>query len=132
EAWLAERIARFSECAEHKVRREIGGLAKYVDVRSFVTGIRIGGERAASELARAGFLGDLGAVETSVKILGQGGVPVAESVEALRGAAGIAYRAVGAELYADRSNGEKIDLMDLAALREERATAHAGALAAAD
>jgi radical SAM-linked protein len=129
EAWLAERIARFAESSEHKVRREMGGLAKYVDVRSYVTGIRIGGEHAHRELARAGFFGDLLPVETSVKILGQGGVRVAEIVEALGG--DIAYRAVRAELYADRPNGDKIDLLDLAALREQRAGTHASSLVAA-
>jgi hypothetical protein len=96
------------------------GLARFVDVRSFVTDLRLGDERASDEVARAGFIGDLAVVEARVKILGQGGVRVPEIVEALTGDAGFEHRAVRAELYGEQPDGRTIDPMDLAAMRERR------------
>ncbi|MET0595362.1 MAG: TIGR03960 family B12-binding radical SAM protein, partial [Polyangiaceae bacterium] len=54
ERWLEERVAALLAASEHKVRREIDGLAKYVDVRSYVTGARVLGAEARGEIARAG------------------------------------------------------------------------------
>jgi radical SAM-linked protein len=119
EPWLEGRIALFAESPELKIRREMNGLSKYVDVRSFVSSMRLGGEQAHAEVARAGLFGDLVVVEAHVKILGQGGVRVAEIIEALTGDAAIAHRAVRAELYAER-DGRAVGALDLAALREPR------------
>jgi radical SAM family uncharacterized protein/radical SAM-linked protein len=116
EAWLADRVSSFMDESEHKVRREIDGLAKYVDVRSFVTHAVIGGDAAAREVRRAGVLGDLVILEVDVKILGSGGVKTAEIVEAVTGDAGFAHRAIRAALYAERE-GRRIDPLDLAGVR---------------
>jgi radical SAM family uncharacterized protein/radical SAM-linked protein len=119
EAWLADATARFLEAGERKVRRELDGLAKYVDVRSFVTGARMGGEAAAASARHAGFVGDFALLEVDVKILGSGGVKTAEIVEAITEGAGLAHRAIRTALHAVR-DGAEIDPMDLAGLRRAR------------
>ena len=119
EAWLGAAVQRFLAAPEYKVRREIDGLAKYVDVRSFVTGARIAGSEAAEETARAGLVGDLVVVEVDVKLLGSGGVKAVEIAEAITGEHGFPHRAVRAALYAER-DGARIDPLRIEALRRPR------------
>ena len=119
DAWLTDGVERFLSAPEWKVRREIDGLAKYVDVRSFVTGARMGGIDAAREIARAGLLGDLAVVEVDVKILGSGGVKAAEIAEAITGEHAFPHRAIRADLYAER-DGARIDPLHPEALRRPR------------
>jgi radical SAM family uncharacterized protein/radical SAM-linked protein len=121
EPWLAEKVGTFLETSEKKVRRDLDGLAKYVDVRSFVTGARVGGDATSQDARRAGFVGDLAFVEVDVKILGSGGVKTTELVEAITDGAGIPHRAIRTALYADR-DGAQVDPLHLAALRRARAT----------
>jgi radical SAM family uncharacterized protein/radical SAM-linked protein len=127
EAWLADRARAFMTETEHKVRREIDGLAKYVDVRSFVTDLAIGGERAASDVRRAGVLGELVALEVDVKILGSGGVKTAEMVEAISGDAGFHHRAIRVALYGERE-GKRIEPLDVASLRRGQVEKEQGSL----
>jgi len=119
EAWLHERIERFLEAPERKVRREIKGLAKYVDVRSFVTGARMSGERAYRDARRAGFIGEFALLEVDAKILGSGGVKTFELVDAITERAGLPHRAIRVALYAER-DGSEVDPLDLTALRRAR------------
>ena len=122
EGWLAAGVERFLAAPEWKVRREIEGLAKYVDVRAYVTGARIAGVDAAREIARAGLVGDLAVVEVDVKLSGSGGVKAAEIAEAIVGEHGFPHRAVRAALYAER-DGARVDPLHLQALRRPRASA---------
>ena len=119
EAWLANGVQRFLLAPEWKVRREIDGLAKYVDVRAFVTGARMGGIEAARDTARAGLLGDLAVVEVDVKLLGSGGVKAAEIAEAITGEQAFPHRAIRAAFYAER-DGARIDPLTPDALRRQR------------
>jgi radical SAM-linked protein len=119
DAWLAAGVERLLGASEWKVRREIDGLAKYVDVRSYVTGARMGGVAAVEETARAGLLGDLAVVEVDVKLLGSGGVKAAEIVEAITGEQGFPHRAIRAALYGER-DGARVDPLHLEALRRPR------------
>jgi radical SAM-linked protein len=119
EAWLAAGVQRFLAAPEWKLRREIDGLAKYVDVRSFVTGARIAGSEAVEETARAGLVGDLVVVEVDVKLLGSGGVKAVELAEAITGEHGFPHRAIRAGLYAER-DGARIDPLCIEALRRPR------------
>jgi len=119
QAWLAESVQRFLEATEWKVRREIEGLAKYVDVRSFVTSARIGGNDAQLEARRAGLVGDLMLIEVDAKILGSGGVKTTEIVHALTGGSDVPHRAVRAALYGERA-GVPIDPLNLALLRRAK------------
>jgi len=129
EAWLAERVAAMLAMPEIKVRREVDRLAKYVDVRAFVTDARMGGAQALDEVARAGLMGDLVVVEVHVKILGSGGVKTTELAQALTGDAAFPHRAVRAELYGER-DGERIDPFDLVRLRKPRSATAQPATAA--
>jgi radical SAM family uncharacterized protein/radical SAM-linked protein len=122
ETGLADRLQRFLAAPEWKVRREIEGLAKYVDVRSYVTGARMAFPDAARETARAGLIGDLAMVEVDVKLLGSGGVKAAELAFAITGEPGFPHRAIRAALYAER-DGARIDPMNTQALRRPRASA---------
>jgi radical SAM family uncharacterized protein/radical SAM-linked protein len=121
EAWLRERIDAFLAASERKVRREIDGVARYVDVRSFVTGARLGGDEARRCSQRAGFIGDVVLVEADVKILGSGGVKTTEIVQAIAETPELPHRAIRAAVYADRA-GIEVDPLDLAAVRRPRAS----------
>jgi radical SAM-linked protein len=122
EGWLADGVCRFLSLRECKVRREIDGLAKYVDVRAFVTGARLSGIEAAQETARAGLVGDLAVVEVDVRLLGSGGVKAAEIAHAITGDPAFPHRAIRAGLYAERE-GARIDPLDPQALRRPRPAA---------
>jgi radical SAM family uncharacterized protein/radical SAM-linked protein len=122
EAWLAAGVERLLAAPEYKVRREIDGLAKYVDVRFYVTGARMAGIEGTRAIARAGLVGDLAIVEVDVKLLGSGGVKAAEIAEAITGEQGFPHRAIRAALYAER-DGVQIDPLQLEALRRPRAVA---------
>jgi radical SAM-linked protein len=119
ETWLRERIERFLEAPERKVRREIEGLAKYVDVRSYVTGARVAGEHARHDARRAGFIGEFALLEVDVKILGSGGVKTVEIVDAIAEGPGLPHRAIRVALYAER-DGAEVDPLNLTALRRAR------------
>jgi len=119
DAWLGDQVARFLGAQEWKVRREMDGLAKYVDVRSFVTGARIGDGGAREEAARAGFLGDLAIVEVDVKLLGSGGVKATEIAEAITGDQAFPHRAIRSAMFAEK-DGARIDPLHVEALRRPR------------
>jgi radical SAM family uncharacterized protein/radical SAM-linked protein len=120
DAWLADKVARFLDAPDKKIRRELDGLAKYVDVRAFVTSARSGGDEAARSAGHAGFVGNLALLEVDVKILGSGGVKASEIVEAITDGAGLPHRAIRTALYA-HTGGVDIDPLDLSALRRARA-----------
>jgi hypothetical protein len=117
--WLEARVEDFLRASEHKVRREVKGLAKYVDVRSYVTRARVGGEDARRAVRRAGLVGDFTVLEVDVKILGSGGVKTVEIVEAITGNANVPHRSIRDRLYSERA-GIEVDPMDLAALRRAK------------
>jgi radical SAM-linked protein len=119
DAWLGDQVARFLAAQEWKVRREMDGLAKYVDVRSFVTGARLGDGGARAEAAEAGFLGDLAIVEVDVKLLGSGGVKATEIAEAITGDPAFPHRAIRAAMFAEK-DGARIDPLHVEALRRPR------------
>jgi radical SAM family uncharacterized protein/radical SAM-linked protein len=116
EPWLAERIDKLLAAPEARVRREIEGLAKYVDVRAYLTSLALGGSDAAALMTRAGLLGDLVVMEAAVTIPGSGGVKTSEIVEAVTGDKAFPYRAVRAALYGEK-DGARVDPFDLELLR---------------
>jgi radical SAM-linked protein len=122
EQWLRDGIARFLQAPECKVRREIEGLAKYVDVRSFVNSARLGSDDARAEARRAGLLGDLLLIDVDVKILGSGGVKTNEMVQAFTAASDVPHRAVRTALYGERA-GISLDPLNLVALRRAKGEA---------
>jgi radical SAM family uncharacterized protein/radical SAM-linked protein len=107
-AWLEARCRAFMEDASVRVRRDVKGIGKLIDVRSFVTALAVGGEDAEAALERAGIVGRVVALDVSVRILGSGAARVAEIVEAVTGDAACAHCAVRAELVAGA--GSPLDL----------------------
>ena len=116
------------------VRRFEKGLAKIVDVKKFLRGLEVGA-RAAAFLEEAQVLGDFVPLLVDVAIMGDGGVKIAEVIEALfpgtgnsrRGGAStfdgspenIPYHAVRAELGLAHE-GEYVTPLDLAKVFELR------------
>ncbi len=70
-------------------RREIEGIAKMVDVRSYLLGLRVAGPEARQQLDRAGMMGDLVCVEADVSIPGSGAVKASEIVAVMLGENGV-------------------------------------------
>jgi radical SAM-linked protein len=84
EARLRAEVERVLATPEIKVvRRFEKGLAKVVDVKRFLRGLTVGEDRAARFLDEARVAGDFVPLLADVAILGDGGVKIAEIVEAL-------------------------------------------------
>jgi radical SAM-linked protein len=104
EVRLREEVARVLDAAEIRlVRRFERGLAKVIDARRFIRHIAPLDSRAGLFLEEAGACGDLVPVLVDVEITGEGGVKIAEVMEALLGKnadgdVSVPYHAVRAEL----------------------------------
>ncbi len=85
-AALEERITALLGREEAKVRRDIGGVGKIVDVRRYVLALALGEEDAERELRAAGIVGGVVALAATVAISQTGSAKVSEVVEALFGA----------------------------------------------
>src|SRR5262249_37910946 len=82
------------------VLREIDGLKKKIDVRSWLRKVSVG--RGGDVLERAGFVGALVPIEVEVALAGSGGVKIAEVVEALLNK-DVPHRAIRATMWSTRS-----------------------------
>ncbi len=82
---VAERARELLEKSEAKVRRNIEGVGKIVDVRRFLLALEPGGADAEQHLAEAGVLGRLVPLEVTLAISQSGSAKVSEVVEALFG-----------------------------------------------
>jgi radical SAM family uncharacterized protein/radical SAM-linked protein len=120
---LAERIAAFLAQSEARVRREVGGLGKLVDVRSFVKSMSLGDAGSLEAIAQAGIVGATVPLDVSIAIGPNGSTKVSEVVEALFGEA-IDHLAVRAALVAGAGSPR-----DLAPHRRSRPVAVAAAAA---
>jgi radical SAM family uncharacterized protein/radical SAM-linked protein len=104
EARLRAEVQRVLESTEIRlIRRFERGLAKAVDAKRFLRHIEAGDARAAAFLDQARVAGDLVPLLADVSITGDGGVKIAEIMEALFGKnddgdVAIPYHAVRAEL----------------------------------
>jgi radical SAM-linked protein len=116
EAGLAEQIERFLSATQATVGRVVDGVARQIDVRSYVLSAHVADATAAPLLKRAGLAADPAVIDVDVRLSGSGGVKVAEIVEAISHDARIPHRAVRAELYCDR-DGTRFDPLDPSALR---------------
>ncbi|HVU03241.1 MAG TPA: TIGR03960 family B12-binding radical SAM protein [Polyangiaceae bacterium] len=108
---VAERIAAFEALPEIVVRRKTEGVGRDVEVKKYVTTLRVGAGDALAVIARAGIVGDLVPLDVRTVITGNGTVKIAEVVEALFGAP-VPFKAVRAELGTQGASP-----MDLAAHR---------------
>jgi radical SAM family uncharacterized protein/radical SAM-linked protein len=105
EAWLRDRIASAPE-RDLAVVRRIDGVGKRVDVRAFLRAIDVGGAEAASDLARAGTIGDLASITVEVDVRNSGGVKIAEVVEAVFRGDDLPHTAVRVALGARGNDGK--------------------------
>lgn len=136
EARLRAEVDRVVVAPEIKViRRFERGLAKSIDVKKFLRGLSVGDSRAAAYLDAAQMLGDFVPLLVDVAVTGDGGVKIAEVVEALfpkalvsrRGnssalaedAENVPYYAVRAELGL-LNDGDYVTALDLPKLAELR------------
>ncbi|HMJ10889.1 MAG TPA: TIGR03936 family radical SAM-associated protein, partial [Polyangiaceae bacterium] len=85
-AALEARVAEFMALDSARVRREIKGIGKWVDVRQLVAELHVAGSDALSALERAGFVGRMVPLEVTIRLSQQGSAKVSEVVEALLGA----------------------------------------------
>jgi len=126
-AGLNDRVTEFMACSEHKLRRDIEGIGKVVDVRSYVRSVSLAAD-PATLLERAGMLGDLVALEAELSITQTGTAKVTEVVEAIVGERGFPHQAVRIALLA--ANTTPLDLLPFRkakpAPRVEEAVAVAG------
>ncbi|MCC7538433.1 MAG: TIGR03960 family B12-binding radical SAM protein [Deltaproteobacteria bacterium] len=85
EAWVAAIAARVADARrrELRVRREIDGVGRSIDVGSYLMDVRVGAGRAA--LDEAGIVGRFVPIEMDLRITGQGSTRPSEVVEALFG-----------------------------------------------
>jgi radical SAM-linked protein len=121
EAWLRERIGAAMAASELPVVRRIDGIGKRVDVRSFLRRLAVGDAEAREAIARAGLVGDLVVLTVDVEVRGNGGVKIAEVVEALAGDAELPHRSVRAAMGLRTSAGDLVSPLSLASVREAKA-----------
>jgi radical SAM-linked protein len=107
-AGLDQHIAEFLAKSEHKLRRDIEGVGKFINVRQFVQEMRIGGEESLALLERAGLLGRMIPVDVTIEIGQRGSAKIAEVVEALTGLPNFPHRGVRIALLA--GDGTPLDL----------------------
>jgi hypothetical protein len=122
---LAERITEFLARSEARVRREVSGVGKIVDVRSFVRTMAIGDETSLEALGRAGIVGRVVPLDVTISISPNGSAKVTEVVEALLGAP---HDHLGVRVALVAGSGTPLDLLPH---RRVRAVASADPPAAA-
>jgi hypothetical protein len=101
EAALAERCRKAMEAASLPFRREIEGIGKTIDVRTYLRRADVAGPDAHAALLRAGLAGDLCALDVDCAITQSGAAKAAEFAAVLAGDGVTAppHRAVRVELY---------------------------------
>jgi radical SAM-linked protein len=113
----ADELARFVAERRHGplvVRRNIDGVGKRVDVAQYLEMVRVG--EGATQLARAGLVGELIPVAIGLRITQSGTAKAGEALEALLGRADVPARIVRSALGCNR-NGALTSPLELDALR---------------
>jgi radical SAM-linked protein len=86
DAWLAERVRSVLAADSVRVRREVKGLAKMVDVRSYLRSVSPLDAAGLAAVRRAGLVGDLVGFDAVAEIRGDGAAKPSEIAEVLLGA----------------------------------------------
>jgi radical SAM family uncharacterized protein/radical SAM-linked protein len=100
---LTALVQAFLEKTEHRVRRDVGGVGKIIDVRRFVQAARLGGAAEHDLLERAGLVGSFVPLELTISVGATGSAKVAEVIEAIVGEPHFPHRAVRTALIAGTS-----------------------------
>jgi radical SAM family uncharacterized protein/radical SAM-linked protein len=126
DAWLAERAVSVMALSERKVRRDHGGLAKMVDVRSYLEGVRAIDDADRTEIDRAALFGDITGFVVDARITGNGAARPVEMAEVLFGdLAPLAHQVVRLALVLGPAPTDDVSPIDApaAAAAEEPVTA---------
>ncbi len=110
ETGLTELVQAFLAKSELRVRRNIEGVGKLVDVRAFTIAVSVGGQEAEQWLAEAGVVGRLVPLLATLKIGPTGSAKVSELVEGIFGRAGFPHQAVRVALIT--AQGGPMDVHD--------------------
>ena len=100
EALTAAFVAR----TEQRIRRDVGGVGKLVDVRRFTQSAAVARTEDLELLTRAGLVGDLVALDVTISIGPTGSAKIAEVVESVIGEPGFPHRAVRVALLAGNTS----------------------------
>jgi radical SAM-linked protein len=98
---LAGRCAAVMQAESLPFRRQIDGIGKTIDVRSYLLRAEVAGEDGLAALRRAGLVGDLVAIDVDCAVRASGGVKAAEVAAVIAGDGVTAppHRAVRVELF---------------------------------
>ncbi|MEO8902505.1 MAG: TIGR03960 family B12-binding radical SAM protein [Polyangiaceae bacterium] len=107
---LEQRITEFWAKEECKIRRDIEGVGKFVDVRMFVQSLCIGGDESLALLESAGLIGRMVPLDVSIEIGQRGSAKVSEVVEALLGMRDFPHRGVRLALLAGEGTPQDLEL----------------------
>ncbi|HEV8244283.1 MAG TPA: TIGR03936 family radical SAM-associated protein, partial [Polyangiaceae bacterium] len=121
ESGLADLVREFLGKKELRVRRNIEGVGKLVDVRAFTISVTLGGHEAERALAEAGVMGRVVSLLATLKIGPSGSAKVAELVEAIVGRPGFPHQAVRVALLTPQGSP-----FDAAAVKVVPLIEHAG------
>jgi radical SAM family uncharacterized protein/radical SAM-linked protein len=111
---LESRLSRFRASESVRVRRDISGVGKIVDVRRYVTDIALADDALVASVRRAGLVGRIVVLDAHVAITPTGSVKAAEIVEALTGDRACPWSAVRVAL-----TGGGVSPLDLDAHRRK-------------
>jgi radical SAM family uncharacterized protein/radical SAM-linked protein len=107
---LVRLIEELFQKPEAKVRRNIDGIGKQVDVIRFLQTLRVGGPEAESSLREAGIVGRVVPLEAELLITQNGAAKISEVVEALFETAEVPFVAGRTALVAGRGGPLDLDL----------------------
>ncbi len=98
---LATRCAEAMRAASLPIRRQIEGIGKVIDARSYLLRAEVAGAEGLAAIRRAGLVGDLVAIDVDCAIRASGGVKAAEVAAVIAGDGVTAppHRAVRVELF---------------------------------
>ncbi len=108
--WLEERVQAFLDAETAPVRRNIKGIGKVVDVRSYVTALSVGDDDARALLTEAGLVGNMLPLEVEVRMGPSGATKVCEIVEAVTGDVAFPHQAVRTALLAGCASPLQLEL----------------------
>lgn len=119
EAWLSARCEAAMAQPSLMIRREIEGIGKMLDVRSFLRGARLANAQEQSLLERAGLWGNLVAITVDALILGSGAVKSSEIATVIAGDGQNVppHQALRIELYGEWA-GQHYSPLDLTTARK--------------
>ena len=106
---LEARVRAFLEAETAPVRRNIKGIGKIIDVRSYVKALSVGGDADRALLADAGLVGSMVPLAVEVRLGPSGATKVSEIVEAVTGDAAFPHKAVRTALLGGSARPLEID-----------------------